>query len=607
MTGEGYSINPIYTGGYSSLKSNYDKSTSYDNKISAGTLALTTDPRTMNLVADVSTKLSSGIKNIDVTAVTPEYFDNISKQQTKEVRRLAKLTGIDVDVHGPVINPAGIVQGGWSESERELAEKKVVSTLMRSHELNPDGNIHVNFHSSEGVTGSQFLPPSERNGEKGNYKRLIVVNRETGRMAPLEPEVKYSPGGEEVEAKTLTPEKRLSMLNDTEWKNSLFQIEVNRENAERILHDVHPIMVERFLAYQTKKLAPKDVLPDELPQFKKIISASDFIEQAHLSADSLFSKSYEIAKMDNDAKKMDYLKKVSKEYGEAIGINGKEVEDASKYFNPVIQANAIRKLISDLENPEAVPSSYIPIEKFALDKGSETFGNAAYASYKKFKDKSPTLVIENPPAGQALATGKDIKEIVEESRKKFVANAVNEGMSEEHAKKEAKKLIGATWDVGHANMLRKFGYSEKETIQEAAEVKDVLKHIHLSDNFGMEHTELPMGMGNVPFKEIMKKLGEKGYEAKKLIEAGQWWAQMKSAPFQETLEGIGSPIYGMKMAPYWDQAAGLYQSYSEGLQGRWIPQINYETFGSTFSGLPPELGGTRPGAAGSRMSGRPMQ
>ena len=47
--------------------------------------------------------------------------------------------------------------------------------------------------------------------------------------------------------------------------------------------------------------------------------------------------------------------------------------------------------------------------------------------------------------------------------------------------------------------------------------------VHLSDNFGMEHTELPMGMGNVPLKEVMEKLGQKGYEARKIIEAGHWW------------------------------------------------------------------------------------
>jgi sugar phosphate isomerase/epimerase len=75
-------------------------------------------------------------------------------------------------------------------------------------------------------------------------------------------------------------------------------------------------------------------------------------------------------------------------------------------------------------------------------------------------------------------------------------------LDEAKAEKEAEKLIGITWDVGHINMIRRFGYSEKDVIKEAGKVAPMLKHVHLSDNFGLEHTELPMGMGNVPIKEI---------------------------------------------------------------------------------------------------------
>ena len=41
--------------------------------------------------------------------------------------------------------------------------------------------------------------------------------------------------------------------------------------------------------------------------------------------------------------------------------------------------------------------------------------------------------------------------------------------------------------------------------------------------------------------------------------------------------------------------------------GLMLPQINYETFGAGFSRLPSELGGSRQGAEGSRMSGRGME
>ena len=104
----------------------------------------------------------------------------------------------------------------------------------------------------------------------------------------------------------------------------------------------------------------------------------------------------------------------------------------------------------------------------------------------------------------------------------------------------------------------------------------------------------------------MKELGKKGFEARKIIEAAAWWQHWKTPPFQETLEAVGSPIYGMKMAPYWSQAPGLYQGYFSGF-GQMLPQINYETFGAGFSRLPSELGGQIQGAQGGRMSGRPME
>ena len=250
------------------------------------------------------------------------------------------------------------------------------------------------------------------------------------------------------------------------------------------------------------------------------------------------------------------------------------------------------------------PQIFKPLDEFAQEKTIQTFGDVAFNSYKKFGDKAPIITIENPPIGGAFSRGKELKEIVEKSREKFVERAVEKGMSKSEAKAQAEKLLGVTWDVGHINMLRKYGYEAKDIIKETEEVADLVKHVHLSDNFGFEHTELPMGMGNVPMKEIMEKLPEK--DVKKIIEAGNWWQHFKTSPFQQTLEAVGSPIYSMQMAPSWNQTLGLYQGYYGGM-GPIFPQIHYETLGAGFSQLPAELGGQRPGATGGRMSGRPME
>lgn len=626
MAKEGYTISNIYQGGYSSLDSSYgDIFTGY--RTGGGNLGMTTDPRVANILQEVSSKLSSGAKAIEVEMVSPEIFDSVPKQQLKEVNRMSKLTGVDISMHGPVMDVAGMSQQGFSEAEREIAERKVADALIRGHELKPDGNIPVNFHSSEGLPGSQLLPPSERK-EGREYKKLLVVNRETGRMAPLEPETLYYPGGrreikpemeEKIEREGITlkqiqrdlqkytvktplgegryetPEQRLDTLNHSEWDNSLSQLTFNKERADQILEENRIYLKTIEPEILSGKITKPEDLPTAVQQqaFRHYRAAKNYLTDLHKQANNLFSKAYKYGTehQRNELKKLS--EKFEKDLGKERGIFG--------------EAKAMDDLINSINQPELTPEMNVPIERFMLEKSSKTFGNAAFESFKKFKDKSPVLVIENPPATHALSTGKDIREIVEESRKQFVKKAVGEGMSESSAKSEAEKLIGATWDVGHINMLRKYGYSEKDIIKEAEEVAPVLKHIHLSDNFGFEHTELPMGMGNVPLKEIMKKLGKKGFEVKKIIEAANWWQHFKTPPFQETLEAFGSPIYSMNMAPYWNQALGFQQGYFSGY-GQMLPPIHYETFGAGFMAqLPTELGGQMPGAGGGRMSGRPME
>jgi len=594
---KGYTISDIYQGGFSTL------SPPEDTYITAGSLGMTTDPRTANILQEFSSKLSSGVKQIEIEGVSPKIFDEIPNQYLKEVNRLSKLTGVDVSLHGPVIDVSGIdPRSGFSEAEREAAEKKIINVLLRAHELKPDGNIPVNFHSAEGIPGSQLLPPSKREiieeGEREKYKRMIVVNKETGRLVPLEKEIKFYPTTQGVKEEFHTPTKSLEILNHSSWENEISSLFFNKERADEIINrnktfiehmypKIQKIKTQEELIDFLQKLSP----PQE-QSFREVRDAHFYLDDIHKQINNLFSKAYKFG----SEHQREELKKVVDNFAESLKKN-------PSIFG---ESQAMHDLLLSLQKPEFAPKIYVPVEEFAIEKSSQTFGNSAWEAYKKLKDKAPILVIENPPAGFALSTGEDLARIVNASREQFVKKAVEEGLSESEARKQAEKLIGATWDVGHINMLRKYGYSEKEIIAEAEKVAPLVKHVHLSDNFGFEHTELPMGMGNVPIKEIMEKLGQKGFDARKIIEAASWWEHFKGPPFQETLEAMGSPIYGMKMAPYWSQTSALYQGYFSGY-GQMLPQVNYETFGAGFSRLPAELGGQFPGAQGSRMSGRPME
>ncbi len=114
---KGYTISNIYQGGYSTLNPPASKymSDGLNASMSTGSFGMTTDPRTANILKEVSGKLSMGVKNIEIEGVTERVFDAIPKEQFKEVNRLAKLTGIDVSLHGPVIDVAGYSNQRFNE------------------------------------------------------------------------------------------------------------------------------------------------------------------------------------------------------------------------------------------------------------------------------------------------------------------------------------------------------------------------------------------------------------------------------------------------------------------------------------------------------------
>jgi len=584
-----YSIKDIYQGSYSTLKPNYgDIFTGYRTSVSS--IGVSTDPRTANILNEINMKVAPGQKVMELSLIQPNIFDAIPKQHLKEAKRMAKLTGVSVTVHGPLLEPSGIMgQQGFSESSRQAMERQMTQAVMRSHELDAEGNIPVTFHSSTQIPGPEISKDKE--GEK--IGKISIIDKDTGQMQATRLEPKYYPHytKEKLEqGKLESPEEHLETINRSQWSNALSAMVISKDRADQILNENLPLVQEKLAKIASGEITPDDLPPTQKQAYNRVRNAQEILEDSMLTASTLFNKAY---KLGNEEEK-EYLKKVSENFRKNL--------DENKTLQS--QSDAIQDLMNNLQ--PLAPKQFELLDDFAKEKSSETFGNVAFNAYKKFGDKAPIISIENPPAGMGLARGQDLKDIVKDSRKQFVKKAMEEGISRGQAEKAAEKLIGVTWDVGHINMLRKYGFDEKDVVKEAGKIAPYLKHVHLSDNFGMEHTELPMGMGNVPMKEIMKKLGKKGFEAKKIIEAGDWWQHFKVSPVGESLNAMGSPIYSMQMQPYWNQAVGLQQGYFGGY-GAFLPTVNYETFGAGFSNLPQELGGQKPGAQGSRMSGRGME
>ncbi len=597
-------------------------------QLPAGRFGFPSDPRTANQIDAVSKKISTGTKVIEVSGVSlggqgpMDLMDNIPKQHFTEINRLKKLTGVDLTFHGPLVEATGFSQGNWDEQQRKQAERQILSAVERGHNLDPKGNVVITFHSSNGLPE----PETKVKMDDGTVitSNLAVVDERTGRIGMLPKTGKnyFLPN------KSVTPADQLIELNEQNWSRELSGITIEAERARRAL-DQSTILgttrareqsVDPDLLLQGYKLA-KD--PAAYNQFLKNIekeggkesahltdlfvsgvsSGARYAQEAYLGLQKSFSEAYAAARDPDTIKKLEKLKN-------DLAPKTEKFKDDPDKLNEFIGeiSTGIRTL-----NSITPPQIFKPLKEFAVDKASDTFANAAVQAYKQFKGSTPIISIENPPAGSGLNRAQDLKDLVDASRRKFADQMTEKGMSEKEAKNTAEKLIGVTWDVGHINMIRKQGFDTKDLLEETKTIAPYVKHIHLSDNFGLEHTELPMGMGNVPIKEqeeiIRKKLGDKFKEVKQIVETGGWFRNFNNmTPFAETLQAFGSPLYSMKMNSYWNQSRGVPGGYFSGY-GRMLPEKNFAMYGAGFSALPSELGGQMGGGTGgtNHLSGAPLE
>ena len=625
--GARYGLEPKYSENSASL------SPFVGYNLPSGTFGFPSNPQTANQIDAVSKKISTGARTIEVSGVSlsggqahMDLMDNIPKQQFREIARLKKLAGVDLTFHGPLIEPTGVSRQGWDESQRMHAERQMFSAVERAHDLGK--NTVVTFHASNS------LPETEtyEYNKSGNpvLKEVIVVDEHEGRFMHV-----GVPKKEHFTGQTPDPYQAIEKQNEDSWFKQLQGVAFHAYQGEGIIESAlqktsdssgkDSAQKENLLKLyklhlegkedEIKKAAGNEEFGNLLVERMQNIAHGDIsLRDAYRDLRNLYDSAYDAAERNvqsKDANKRaeaeDALKKLNKFKEEITPKLEREhienPENLDEFSKEIVRGvNVLRSI--------APPRTVKPLREFAIDKASDTFANVAFDAYEKFGKDAPIISVENPPVGMGLSSGQDLRELVVESQRKFIARAKEKGVSESEAKKQAEALIGVTWDVGHINMMRKHGAKDTQILEQTEKIAPFVKHIHLSDNFGLEHTELPMGMGNVPIKEheeiLRKQFGEKFKQIKQIVETGSWFRNFNNVtPFAETLEAFGSAIYPMKMASYWNQTRGGSSPYFSGY-GRILPDINFSTYGAGFSSLPAELGGQVAGTR-SRLSGTPSE
>ena len=582
------------------------------NLISAKQMGVTVNPMVANQLGELSKALNQGTVPVEVGALQWDLWETIPQEHFHEMRRKAELAGSQLSVHAPVqgMDPSGFGERGWDEQQREIVERQLSDVVDKTAILSEGKNkdpVPITIHGSNSH-GSTWTYKDVDGKRQKVYETLVAVDKSTGQAAPMKESTQIVPhigeNGKVIE-QIMTPEEALESQNSTMWRKEIDKVLYEKETADKILSST-PAGIEQLYHITAQK---PDAFYELNPNHKELVSniqtAHAHLKDSTLALNGVFDKAYQYAEDDPEKdiygnpiqnrktkqQKQEELQRIAKRYEENL----------SKAQSLKDQSIAVQSIAQELRNFN--PNMFTTVEKFSTEKASETFSNLALHGYTQHKDKAPIISIENLDQGRmGFSQGEDLKNLVIESRKKFVDKATKQGMSQAEAKKAADKLIGVTFDVGHLNISRKYGFNEEDMKKEAEAVAKYVKHVHLTDNFGYADSHLPIGMGNVPVKELLEALGEEGKKARKINEVGGWFKLSEKSPYAHLLEAAGSPLYSSSTGPYWSETTGFQQSYHSGY-GNMLPQTHYESFGSGFSRLPTELGGTMGGGSGGRMGG----
>ncbi|MEA3329177.1 MAG: hypothetical protein U9Q06_00345 [Nanoarchaeota archaeon] len=617
-----------HEGGTSALDSNYG---TIGYRLPSGQIGTSLRPDTAAQIVEVNNILNQGFKQVEVGSFNTEVLDQIPKKHFKEINRLSKLTGSKASFHAPIqdIEASGIQEAHFSELNRELTERKLKNALDRAHDLSPDEPIPVTMHSAN-MGGTEFT-----RGEGGEFKesQIVAINQETGDVKNIfkEEERAYPSDiaryGEPVKK---SPQEQLDTANHSQWINSINQLFEYKKSADEVIgNSLGKITQAVDLESQGINLAKDGTNnPQIRVEADRLQNAGVFLDNVQTAFGSQFEKAY---KYSEDKETKEQLKKLADDwakaqskiqtdaleqgYGRVVEIEGhqfvrpklgKEVtflaaEVAGKKEIMDSSLNALNQIGS-----ESSPQVYKKVEDFAIDHSAKTFANVAFHSYDKYGKNAPIVSIENMYTGMAYANPTKFKELISLSRNELTKQLKQEkNLSETEARKVAEQVIGVTWDVGHLNMLKKRGFTDKDMIKATKLIGKEVKHIHLSDNFGYNDSHLPQGMGNVPTKEHLKELEKAGALTKDTMvinEISGFVNQFKQSPMPYMLEAFGSQVGDSGV--YWNQAVGGQGNYFA-TPLAYLPDQHFTSiYGGGFSNLPTELGGMAQGNQ-SRFSGTP--
>ena len=557
--------------------------------------------------------MGTGKGSMSQGSVTPEMY---GKDQRQAIRELAKINEVTLSTHATVgvQGIAGRTQEGFSREAQEAGLSEIRRTIDFAAETARGGPIV--FHAGE------FPRPvstyEEFEGYPGEKKKgmVFIANKETGQIHQLRRETPFSfpviekdnQGNDIYEDSYEDPEhRRLPKYVRTADGEIKFETRTIQELIEQKRNQNHglenkrddELAIEIYRDYRQKerKLSEGeqrryDISAEQIGKNRRELQRIKEAYQRQLqdpryAGDPHFRDVIKGEIIEDlrrrgliDERELRTLPERALEiHNDPFGYLNRQLQEEKRHEESLRQI-AISYGQRSYEEDRMI-QNIDTLEKVGLERSNDGIARAALYAWKKEKteklDKPLFVAPENiwPDTGYG-SHPEELKKIIQGSRGKMVERLTKKeidgvpnpdydrNVTPQQAVKIAEDHIRATFDIGHANIWRKYFKGDEQGFKDwmGKQIDDLNKnniigHVHISDNFGFEDEHVTPGEGNAPIGEFTKKMREGGFQGKMIIEPAHqdyqaWTGFMRFAH---------TPVYSRQS---WTEIEGSYLSQGSG-------------------------------------------
>jgi len=460
------------------------------------------------------------------------------KDQREAIKGLAQINNVELTTHAsPNIAPiSGFNKEGFDNTVREQSLNEIRRAIDFAADTAEGGAVV--FHTGEFPREAAF---AGINGERGQFQGYTYTDSEGNKRTESDEAVIY-----------LADEKTGKLINAVKKDMPLFfpELERNADGTFKINKEDQSFVTSKdsIGSYGEEDVKKK---PYSWEDIKKGLN----VETDEDVAKFIFKQQIEDQKKQLKGNMAYYggiIRNTLERYGGEDNLDEQNKKEIQHYRDSISNSKKqLAELNYRVENTKS-------IKEVGEARTSESMADLGIYAWKKQKSqklkKDLYVAPENIFPEQYGAHPDELLSLVEKSRERMKQKLVSEEkMNEQEAKKIADSHIKATFDIGHANIWRKYFQMDPNSKKTKDEQFDewllkkvdklknagVLGHVHVSDNFGYSDEHTDPGQGNVPLQGFLDKI--KGSDIDVVVETASQGDRAFLAGFKE----MGHPIYGL--------------------------------------------------------------